>query len=375
MNQNKKKIMISVTNDLVTDQRVYKVSKSLVNNGYTVILVGRKLKNSLPVKPEFKSKRFRLVFKKKVLFYAEYNIRLFLFLLFSDADIYLSNDLDTLPACYLASRIKRKIIVYDSHEYFTDVPELVDRKKVQRIWERIERKLLPKIKHTYTVCDSIADIYHKKYGINMNVVRNIPSKEKPAELYTPELFHGFDAKRIILYQGSVNIGRGIEQAIRAMEFIQNAVLLIIGDGDIKKDLEHLASELKLQEKIIFTGKIPFDQLYSYTKRAHIGLTIEENIGMNYYYALPNKLFDYIRAGVPVLASRLPEIEKIVSAFDIGCFIEDHAPGHIAEKINGMLDSPDLLIRWKNNLKIASDELSWENEEKILMSVFNTINLK
>jgi len=364
-----KRVIISVTNDLVADNRVHKVATSLMKFGFNVLLVGRKLKVSLPVNRNYKTKRFRLLFNKGAMFYACYNIRLFLFLLFRKADIFLSNDLDTLPANYYVSKFKNKKLVYDSHEYFTEVPELVNRPKIKLIWEKIETRILPKIKYSYTVCQSIADIYSQKYGINMQVVRNISICHIEYEDSFPTLFNEIKDKRIILYQGAVNIGRGIEQVIRAMQFVENAIFVIIGDGDIKFETEQLVEELKLKGKVLFAGKIPFNELYSYTKNADIGISLEENIGLNYYYALPNKLFDYIRANVPVLVSKLPEIERIVNKYNIGEFIDNHSPEHIAEKVNMMLKSPEKISFWKENLKKASEELCWENEEKVLESIF------
>ena len=369
MSDTKKKIIISVTNDLVADNRVHKVANSLMKFGFDVLLVGRKLQGSLPVNRDYTTKRFILLFKKGAMFYACHNIRLFFFLIFRKADVFLANDLDTLPANYYASKFRNKKLVYDSHEYYTEVPELVNRPKVKLIWEKIEKQILPKVNYSYTVCESIADIYNKKYGINMQVVRNIPVCNIEYEDNFPTLLKELKNKKIILYQGAVNIGRGIEQVIRAMQFLENAVFVIIGDGDIKVEMERLVEILKLKDKVLFAGKIPFNELNSYTKNADIGISLEENIGLNYYYALPNKLFDYIKANVPVLVSKLPEIERIVNKYDIGEFIENHTAEHIAEKINIMLKSPEKISFWKENLKKASADLCWENEEQVLKSIF------
>ncbi len=365
----KQKIIISVTNDLVADNRVHKVASSLIKFGFEVVLVGRVLKGSLPLNRNYKTKRFKLLFNKGAMFYACYNIRLFLFLLFVNADIFLSNDLDSLTANFLVSKIRKKKLVYDSHEYFTEVPELVNRPKIKHIWESIEKAILPKIKYSYTVCSSISGIYNKKYNVDMKVVRNIPNCELSYKKVKHELSLKTKNKNIILYQGAINIGRGIEQVIKAMQFIDNAIFLVIGDGDIASEMYKLIEKLNLDDKVIFLGKIPFHYLYNYTKIADIGISLEENIGLNYYYALPNKLFDYIRANIPILASHLPEIENIVKTYDIGCFIENHNPKHIAEKINFMLNSPGKIQIWKENLKKASLELCWENEEKVLKDIF------
>ena len=366
----KRKIIISVTNDLVADNRVHKVATSLMKFGFEVLLVGRKLKGSLPVNRDYQTKRFRLFFTKGAKFYACYNIRLFFFLLFTKSDIFLANDLDTLPANFLASKIRNKKLVYDSHEYFTEVPELINRPKIKRIWERIEKRILPKIKNAYTVCGSIADVYKEKYGIEMKVIRNISECNGKIIPKETDYLKALSMQKIILYQGAVNVGRGIEEVIEAMQYVENARFVIVGDGDVTEDAKKIVSRLYLKHKVFFIGKVPLEELIAYTQKATIGISLEKNIGLNYYYALPNKLFDYIRANVPVLASRLPEIENIVKTYDIGCFIENHNPKHIAENINFMLNSPDKMQKWKENLEKASAELCWENEEKILKEIFN-----
>ncbi len=367
---NKQRVIISVTNDLVTDQRVHKIVISLIRLGYDIILVGRILPNSLSINRTYPTKRLKLFFNTGFLFYAEYNIRLFFYLLFNSANIYLSNDLDTLPANYIASIIKRKKLVYDSHEYFTEVPELINRKNVKWFWETIERFMLPNIQYAYTVCQSIADIYYQKYGIKMSVIRNIPLCNI-SQIKSKKLLLNLKNSNIILYQGSLNIGRGIEQMIDAMQYIEEATFVIIGDGDNKDAIVSKIKNCKYNERIILVGRLPFNEIFSYTKLASIGISLEENLGLNYYYSLPNKFFDYIRAEVPILASRLPEIEKIINNYKIGCFIDNHNPKHIAEKIKYMLNKIHSGSGWDENLKKASKELCWENEELVLESIFKS----
>ena len=134
-----KKVIISVTNDLVSDQRVHKVATSLMKFNYDVLLVGRKLIESLPVNRYYKTKRMRLIFRRSALFYAAYNFRLFCLLLFRKVDILLSNDLDTLPANYMISKLRNKTLIYDSHEYFTEVPELISRPRTRSFWLKLEK--------------------------------------------------------------------------------------------------------------------------------------------------------------------------------------------------------------------------------------------
>ncbi|MBN1414388.1 MAG: glycosyltransferase [Bacteroidales bacterium] len=362
------KICISVTNDVFTDQRVNRTVCSLVSAGYTVSVIGRKKSSGMEITMfPCKVKRLKLIFNRGPLFYAEFNIRLFFLLLFIRADVFLACDLDTLAANYLAVRIRRKTLVYDSHEYFTEVPELVGRSLIRNIWETIEKRILPHIRYSYTVSQSIADAYLMKYGIRMEVIRNYAYRRK--SFIQP----GFSLKRgkenIILYQGSVNVGRGLDLAISAMKFVENARLVIAGDGDILQDLIRQARRESLLGKILFCGRIPIQNLFLFTLQADIGISLEEDMGLNYRYALPNKLFDYIQAGVPVLVSDLPEMASVVQKYDIGRIIKTTDPRELASCFSAMLNNKDDRNRWKENLLTAAEELCWEKEESKLLELF------
>jgi glycosyltransferase involved in cell wall biosynthesis len=358
-----------VINDLVSDQRAHKSAMTLSGKGYHVLLVGRILPESPALSGRsYSTKRMRLLFRKGPIFYFEYNLRLFFLLIFSRVDIFLSNDLDTLPANYFASILRQKPLVYDSHEYFTEVPELVNRPFKKRIWEKIEGIILPRLTSVITVCDSIADIYEKKYGIRVKVVRNIPNCRKTGEFWHQQS----EKERIILYQGALNSGRGLSQAIAAMAFIPDAKLWIIGDGDIAGSLKEYTKELELEQRVTFFGRIPFEKLSEYTCQASIGLSIEEPTGLNYFYALPNKLFDYIQANIPVLGANLPEISAIIRKYDIGMILPDHQPATIAGCLQEMLMDTGRMAYWKNNLALASKELCWEKEAEILLGTFDNL---
>ena len=162
---------------MVTDQRVDRTCRALAADGWRVTLVGRRLPHSPELAPRgYAVRRMRLLFRRSAAFYAEYNIRLFLLLLFSRADAVFSNDTDTLAACCLAARLRCKPLYYDAHELFPDVPELQGRPRVQNVWKWIERKALPHVTQAFTVSQSVADEYRCRYGIDMTVVRNVPDR-------------------------------------------------------------------------------------------------------------------------------------------------------------------------------------------------------
>jgi glycosyltransferase involved in cell wall biosynthesis len=369
-----KKAVVSVISDLVTDQRVHRTCLTLTECGYDVLLVGRKLKNSLPLlHRQYATIRMSLLFEKGVPFYMEYQFRFFCLLLFRKADLLVSNDLDTLLPNYIISKLKGEPLIYDSHEYFTGVPELVNNPGKQRIWKRLEKMILPKLKYMFTVNESIAALYHNEFGVNVGVIRNVPVKmELPTKVSRTELFLP-ENKNIILLQGAgINVDRGAEEAIQAMQFVDNALLLIIGGGDAIDELKTLTTKLLLTEKVKFIPKQPFENLVQYTMQADIGLTLDKDTNINYRYSLPNKLFDYIHAELPVLASPLVEVKKIIDQYQVGECIESHAPEQIASKIKSMLADNAKLTTYKANTRIAKEMLCWDKEKQVLASLLKTL---
>ncbi len=363
-----KTAIVCVSNDLSTDQRVHKTCMTLQKCGYNVIEMGRLLPESKPLERPYFVMRKRLWFRTGPQFYAELNIRFFLHLLFAKVDLIFSNDLDTLPAAYLAAKIRGKRIIYDTHEYFTETPELVYRPRTQAIWQAIENCIFPRLSDVITVNASIAKFYGEKYNKKVHVCRNIPSKIVAVNKFIKKEDLGIAAnKKIILYQGAVNLGRGLEWMLDAMPLIDNAVLLIIGNGDVRKLLQERALKLGIVEKVIFLGAIDTLKLQEYTRLGNIGLCLLEEAGLNYYYALPNRVFDYLNAGVPILASRFPEIAEIVELYKTGVLIDHYEPLYLAKIINEMLNAEFDVAHFESVAK----EFSWEKEELVLMEIVNS----
>ena len=370
----KKIAFVSVINDLVTDNRVNKTCMALIECGYDVTLVGRKLSNSLPIPNwTFKTIRLKMIFKKGPVFYFFFNFRLFFVGLINKTDLFYANDLDTLAPMFLLSKLKKKPLIYDSHELFCEVPELKASRIKKSIWQKLEGYIIPKLKTCITVNDSIAKIYEAKYNVPFYIIRNISDFDQSfipksrVQLSLPE------DKKIILLQGAgINVDRGAEELIDAMEFVQNAVLYIIGSGDVWENLKQKVSFNKsIQNKVVLINKLPKSELINYTFNADIGLSIDKNTNLNYLYSLPNKIFDYIQAEIPILASRLPEIENIILQYKIGDFIDDHNPKTIANKLNEMLYSQQL-SSYKKYLAIAKKEITWKSEKEKLLTIIKNI---
>jgi len=378
--------IVCVTNDLTTDQRVDRTCMTLVKLGYDVVLAGRKRKHSQPLIPRpYRTHRMHLLFDKGPLFYANYNIRLLLFLLSNKTNLIVSNDLDTLPASYLAYLLKNLLplsfrrggrgvrLLHDCHEYFRGVPELAGRKMTIRIWKAIETLIFPKLKQVIAVNESVSNLYRQEYGNEIIVIRNVPFRKSGGEPKQKQELGIREDQKIILYQGAVNVDRGIEEAIQAMKFLRTeAVLVIAGIGDKFHELQEFVKQQKVSGKVIFTGEIPFQELHRYTQTADIGLSIEKDVSLNYHYALPNKFLDYIQAAVPVLVSPFPEMVAILDKYFIGEVLQSHDPKVLAEKLDSMLMNENRLNLFRENLRKAAEELCWEKEEGKLVKALENL---
>lgn len=372
------KILSAVINNIENDQRLDKVCRSLLKFGYQVELIGSTQRGNPQLDKPFRTHLIPVKNQNSFKFYLEFNWKLF-FVLMKKADkktILLANDLDTLLPFYIVSKIKNLPLVFDSHEIYTEMPSLSDRPKTKKVWKILEQFLLPKIKHFYTVSESYANWFQKEYGVNAVVVRNVPKLIKLNDVEETVFFPlppNPEDQKIVIYQGDINMSRGLEKIIAAFRYIDQAQLWIVGDGPYKPIIEKLRDDLKLQERVFFLGRINSELLKSITPLADIGISIEEDQGLSYRYALPNKLFDYIQAKVPVLGSNLPEIHNIVTTHQIGEIIQNHEPKELKEKIERMLKNGK--NHYAAQLSKAAVKLCWENEEKKLKEVFDQIETR
>ncbi len=364
---------MTVSSDLATDNRVDRSCTLLTELGYNVFLIGRVKKDS-PEMPQrvYGYKRMKLLFEKGAVFYAVLNFRLFFELLFTRVDYLFANDLDTLPAAYLISKLKRVPLIYDSHELFTEVPELVERPYIQKIWLQIEKWIFPKLKFAITVNESIAQIFENKYHTKVAVVRNVPIRIAAIQpLSKTELELSGQTKMLIIQGSGLNVDRGIEEAVLAMEHIHNAVLFLVGSGDVIPKVKKMVLDKGLSQKVRFVGRLPYREMLRYTASADLGLALDKPLSLNYALALPNKVFDYLQASTPILASPLKEIERIVIQYNCGTVIQKVDPIEIATRINTLFDNVTLLDTYKQNCVKAAETEHWGKDAKILEHVILT----
>jgi glycosyltransferase involved in cell wall biosynthesis len=367
----KRRIITSVINNFDSDQRVQKVCGSLLKFGFDVEVVATNLRGETKSEFSYPIHKLNLNSQSGMKMYLDFNRKLF-FKLNSIAkkdDILLANDLDALLPNYWISKIKDLELVFDSHEIFSEAPTLHNRPVKKKIWKILEKSIVPKLNHFYTVSNSYADWFENEYKNRPEVVMNVPlvqpNPETELKIKLPEISN----EKILIYQGAINFSRGIESMIQAMEFIENAQLWIIGNGPKKLEFENLTRELNLENKVKFLGNVSPDQLKLITPKADLGLSLEEDFGISYRFALPNKIFDYTHAGIPVLGTFLPEIKNTIETYGLGKTIENHNPKHIAEMIKLMLSEGK--FAYSENLKKAAGVFNWPNEEKKLEKIYSS----
>ncbi len=358
-------ICLTVTNDLTYDQRMIRICSSLASAGHKVELVGRKLKTSVPLAQHpFRQKRIRCFFEKGKLFYAEYNIRLFFYLLFKKANCFCAIDLDTILPVLFCSKLRNIKRVYDAHELFCEMKEIISRPKVYAVWKKIEEFSVPKFVNGYTVNRPIAKEFKKMYNVDYTIIRSIAIKKDFDPVVKEEEF--------ILYQGAVNEGRSFETLIPAMQLV-NATLVIAGDGNFYEQARMLVKKNILDDKIIFKGKIEPDTLRALTREAYIGITLFDDKALSNYYSLANRFFDYIHAGIPQLCVNYPAYEEINKEFEVAVLIDDLSSANIALQLSRLLEDKDLYARLQQNCTRAIDVYNWQNEEKKLIEFYEKIS--
>jgi len=360
----KRKIVCTVTNDLNYDQRMIRICTSLSEAGYDVTLVGFKRKNSKPlISRPFRQVRLPIIAERGKLLYIDYWIKLFFWLLFRRADVLCAIDLDTIMPVYYASRLRGRKRVYDAHELFTELQEVVTRPKIYRMWRWIEQHTVPAFPVGYTVGAYIADVFRERYGVHYHLVRNM-TVLKP--LTIPE-----KKEKYILYQGAVNVGRCFEYLIPAMKHV-NAKLIICGEGNFYKEAKEIAAQQGLEDKVIFKGYIPPEELRQYTLNAWIGVTLFEAIAFSNKMSLANRFFDYMHSGVPQLCVRYPEYEKINAEFQLAHLIAEPTVAQIAEGLNYLLQHDDYYRMLQQNCLRAREKYCWQEEEKTLIKVYDEL---
>jgi len=359
-------LLFAVTTDLNYDQRMQRICGSLAQHGYRVTLVGRAWRQSEPLQAQpYKQHRLQCWFTKGKLFYLEFSVRLLLYLVGQRASAWCAIDLDTALPVWLRAWLGGQPFVYDAHELFTEVPEVVARPLVQRAWRWVERFIVPRTALAYTVGPALAGVFETRYGRPFAVIRNI-SRLMTADTVEPAPTPG----GYILYQGTLNVGRGLEALLDAMPHVQGQ-LVLCGEGDLSAGLRARAEQLGLlaSGQVTFRGYVLPNELRTVTRGAAVGIMLLEKQGLSYYYSLANKFFDYLHAGVPQLIVDFPEYRALNDVYDVAEVVA-LTPEAIAAALNQLLHyAPARYHQLVQNCLQARQVLNWQQEEQHLLQLY------
>ncbi len=362
--EQKMKAVIAVISDLSTDMRVRKLALLMVEEGLDVTVIGRYSGNSVP--PVIKGVnvfRIKVPFSKGPAMYVLFNLFLFFRLLFRRFNICVASDLDTLVPCYLVSGLFRKTLVYDSHEYFTGQYGLEERRFKYFLWKSAERMIVPRIRHMITVSDSIAALYRTEYGVEPVVVRNVSPDVSHLLPHDRSELGVAERELLVVFQGAgINPGRGAEELLEAISMTERVRLLVIGTGDIIGRLRRKALENKASGRIFFLPRMPWEEMMRYTMSCDAGVSLDTDTCINQRYSLPNKIFDYIAAGIPAIVSPLPEMSTLIEKYGCGIVLEEVSPESVAGQLQRLADDRSLLLSMKRRSVEARRELTWEIEK-------------
>ncbi|MEE9429834.1 MAG: glycosyltransferase [Melioribacteraceae bacterium] len=361
---NQKKIVIAFLGNAYHDSRVVNLIDSLEQENYKVKTISFDWKTK-DFKTQLGETSIHKLDKSKssLSFYFNFFFLLIKNLLKHKAQIYFAEDIYTLPVVYYFAKLNKAKVYYNSREIYAHLAGLRNKGLIQSIIARVERTFIHKVDAVLVTGQMDAEYLEEAYGIeNLVVVRNLPKYKKeiiPIDLR--EKLKISKEEKIILYQGVILEGRGILYLIKLLDKTNNAHFVIVGDGEFRKEFEKYANDSTVKNRVHFIGAVKHEELLSYTVVADIGVSLIENISISYYYALPNKLFEYIMAGVPILSSKLPQMEKVVEEYKVGQCVDMTNDDEVVQTLNKMLGNNELLKEYSTNCKKAAKELNWEVE--------------
>ena len=367
----KKKVLIAFLGNLNYDTRCKNLFDTLSANGFDVEFIGFDWLTPDFVESSGKISIYKL--KKSFLsisFYLKFIWHLKIKLLTSKASIIFAEDIYTLPFVVIFGKLKRAKIFYDSRELFSHLAGLKDKKIKQLFWKWIEKLFIKK--SDYVIATGQMDTEYLKDEFKLNntlLLRNLPRYYKPSEKTDLHSQLGIDKnKKLLLYQGMLLKGRGIEKIFSVLNQLTDCVFLIAGGGDFEKYYKNLAAEMNVTDQVYFLGKFKQEDLPKLTASVDVGFALIENLSKSYYYALPNKLFEYIMAEVPVIVSDLPQMKQVIEKYDVGFAVDYDDDSQIINVIKRLTEDKNLYESKKQNCHIASQELNWEKEVTTLLQI-------
>jgi glycosyltransferase involved in cell wall biosynthesis len=354
------KIAVLVSNDLVFDQRVKKTCDVLISNGHKPVLIGRELPDSSSYSGPGSAVRFKMNSNSGFRFYLELQRRLISWLRTADIEAIWANDLDTLLPALIIGRRRGLPVVYDSHEFFTEAAGLTGKPLRRLVWLMIEKYTVPRIGRMLTVNKSIAEKFRGRYSVEVGVLRNMPVLSDVPSVNPREPFSKYNVptdKPILLLQGAfMDRDRGTSDAVDALVVMKDVTLVLVGAGvEWEESLDRI-DDARWRGRLFCIPRLPYGKLRELTAAADVGLSLDKALHENYQLSLPNKLFDFIHVGLPIVASPMVEVKRIVEDHNVGVVIQEVTSQAIASAVEKVLSTPR--DQWFNSCMIAREKLHW-----------------
>ncbi len=403
----KQKVSMIVWNDFRNDARVLKEAQTLSQSGYNVTVFALHspgltntfeiLDGGINVKRVSRSPFWSLrkrslktsnqsvnlyhpqnpnklsLFKQLLRIFARmWTHLLFIYELYmSKPDVIHSHDVNTLPTAWFASLLARVPLVYDAHEISTDREGYAS---IRKLVGAVEKFLMPRVAGTITTTDLRAKFFRRAYKIESPLV--LQNRPRFTQVDNKDLIRKKlnlkSEKLIVLYQGGIQQGRGLDVLLESAKVIEKAYFVFIGGGRLKNELVSKANSMNLQSRVFFIDTLPLADLPEYTASADIGVQPLVNTCLNHFTTDSNKLFEYVQAGIPVISSDFPEIRKIVEKFGVGMLIKDGDLKSLCVAIQFMIDNAEERRSFSKNAVFARTDLSWEVQEHLLVELYAKI---
>ncbi|MGY8822761.1 MAG: glycosyltransferase family 4 protein [Candidatus Latescibacterota bacterium] len=291
-----------------------------------------------------------------------------------EADVYHVHDLDALGPGARAAKRRDRPLVYDSHEFWIEQSSLVNRPIMRGFWSQLEKRLIRQVDRAIAVSQSIADSLEERYGLeHVSVLRNVPLYRPRVESDLIRQVLNIESGRpIVLYQGGFLTDNGLQEQIHAAKDFGDAAFVLIGSGPCEEELKEIVRQNRLEERVYFIDRVPFNELHSYTCSADIGLCLIKGTGKSFYYSLPNKLFEYMMAGLPVLASDFPEMQRVIDETGTGTSVNPSDIRAISQAVCAILADPKLRLQQREAAQQAARHFNWEQEAETLVQLYDEI---
>jgi len=370
-------ILAGFITNFTTEHRLFREIQSLCSVGHTVMVVGFRD----PEDTHFTLQHWKgidtcclTLVRKRLpgfLFFLLFMFKLFFKTLRSNAGIYLACDLPALFPMALAARFTGARVVYDSREVFTELPEIHNHALKKLFWTLLEKSALSKITASICVCESDRQtLMHCHPSLTPVIIRNLPCLRPLVKTTLLRDRFSLDSNEpILLFQGTFLTSGGLEHLVPAAAHLNRGKLILIGSGPHENKILSLIQRLGLENTVLHLPPIPFSELHPWTSSASIGICPILPDGLNLENALPNKIFEYAMAGLPMVSTNLPEIRKLNDRFSFALLAEQPTPQGFADAINQLIEDNTLRARLAANARRMAEQLCWENEEQRFLNLF------